>query len=184
MNEPDLGGESSAYKRGHMLYQHQRYKEAQQQFVEHLKEFPDDANAMAYIGLCLLRQGQKKRATEVASHAIKLDPECVFAHTSLAQCYRSRNMLAEARQAAREALKLDPGRPDLLGLSAFISCDQKKWAEALDVSGQGLALDPTDENSGHAHSWALINSGRSDEARVILLNMLADHPEDSDAMAF
>ncbi len=114
MNEPDLGGESSAYKRGHMLFQHQRFKEAQQQFVEHLKEYADDANAMAYIALCLLRQGQKRRATEVAGQAIKLDPECIFAHTALAQCYRSRHMLAEARLAVREALKLEPGRSDIL----------------------------------------------------------------------
>ena len=184
MNEPDLGGESSAYKRGHMLFQHQRFKEAQQQFVEHLKEYADDANAMAYIALCLLRQGQKRRATEVAGQAIKLDPECIFAHTALAQCYRSRHMLAEARLAVREALKLEPGRSDILGLSAFISCDQKKWAEAIALSEQGLSLDPSDENCGHAHSWALINTNRCDEARAFLLNMLADHPEDSDAMAF
>lgn len=182
--QPYLGDESSAYKRGALLFQHQHYKEAQQQFVEHLKSNPDDANAMAFIALCLLRQGQKRKATEIAGQAIKLDPECVFAHTTLAQTYRGRNMLAEARQAMREALRLEPERPDILGLSAFLSCDQKKWAEALDVSARGLAVDPRDENCLHAHAWALIHTGRSDEARALMQGMLEEHPEDSDAMAF
>lgn len=182
--EGDLGGESSAFRRGQMLYQAQHYKEAQGQFAEHMKEFPDDAICMAYLGLCLLRQGRKKAATDVVQQAIKLDPDCVFAHTSLAQVYRMRRMVAEARTSIREALRLDPGRSDILGLSAFISCDQKKWQEAVDLTAQGLTFDPRDENCLHARSWALINMGRAEEARGLLVEMLADSPDDSDAMSF
>lgn len=182
--EGDLGGESSAFKRGQMLYLAQHYKEAQHQFAEHMKEFPDDAICMSYLGLCLARQGRKRAATEVAQQAIKLNPEEVFAHTSLATVYRMRRMVAEARLAVREALRLDPGRSDILGLSAFISCDQKKWAEALDLTAQGLTFDPRDENCLHARCWALINSGKAEEARGLLVEMLADNPEDSDAVSF
>lgn len=182
--EGDLGGESSAFRRGQMLYQAQHYREAQAQFADHLKEFPDDAICMSYAGLCLLRQGRKKAATEVVGQAIKLNPECVFAHTALATVYRMRRMVAEARTAVREALRLDPGRSDILGLSAFIACDQKKWAEALELTAQGLTFDPQDDNCLHARSWALINSGRAEEARGLLTEVLANAPEDSDAMAF
>lgn len=180
--EPRDDFSDNAYERGRLLYQHRRYKEALGQFVEALKERGDDPYAMAYIGLCWLQVGQKKRATEVVQQAISMDPDCVFAHSALCEIYRSRRMGAAAQEAIQKALALSPERADLLGVAAMVACDQKRWQEALDLTARGLALDTGDDTCTHARAWALVNLGRFAEGEGLLNELLREHPEDAHAL--
>lgn len=183
-NEVELGDESSAYRRGQLLYQHHRYAEAQQQFLEHLKEHADDSLAVSYIALCWMHQGKKRRAVQVAREAIKFDPECVFSHIVLGQTLRSLGKSAEALEAIRQAQSLAPDRADILGHIAHLLCDLKRWNDALEHSTRGLHTDPGDINCLHTHAWALINLGRIDEAKSILEEVLRENPEDDGALTY
>lgn len=184
MTRVNMSDDLSPLERGKLLYEVHRYREALAQFVEHLKEYADDARAMAWAALCWVKLGDKQRAQLVAEQAISMDPDQVFAHLAYVQVLRARNKLAEAREAIREALKLDPGRPDILGTAAALACDQKKWAEALELCQQGLEQNPRDENCQHARAWALVNLGRVEEAKDCIHSMLADHPEDADCYGY
>lgn len=180
----DLGAEDSAYRRGQRLFELHRYAEAQQQFVEHLKSNPEDPLAVSYIALCWMHQGKKRRAIQVAGEAIKLDPECIFAHVVLGQTLRAAGKSGEALETLRKALSLDPTRADLLGHIAHVMCDLKRWKESLEYSTQGLQNDPGDRACLHAHSWALIHTGKLEEAEGILRDVLQEHAEDDQALTF
>ena len=180
MKPIDVSEANNEFERGRLLYGIQRYREAIAQFAEHLKFNEDDPRATAYIALCLMRLGDKRRAVEVARQAITQDPDEVFTHLVLVQVLRTRGQLGEAREAMKAALALAPYRADVLGTAANLACDQKKWSEAMELTEEGLALDAYDENCISARGWALINIGRCEEAQVLLRQALVDHPEDAD----
>lgn len=174
--------DTQPYRRGQMLFERHKYELAQEQFVEHLKLNPDDGDALAYISMCLLERGQKRKATQVAAQAIAADPECTLAYVAAAKAFRARKQDKEASNALKQALKLEPGRSDLLGLAAMLACDQRKWQEAIELTEIGLQEDPTDANCRLAASWAYMNSNRIQAAREILEAMLREDPADDAAL--
>src|SRR5437879_1644509 len=125
---------SIAYQRGLVLYHQKRYALAGEEFRKELAANPQNAWAMAMLGLSLTYDGKGVEGIEQTKHAVAAEPECGFVYYARAcallgpprgvpigkwRAYRRR--VREARVPAMEALRLEPRNPDFLALLGAIA---------------------------------------------------------------
>ena len=65
---------STAFQRGIVLFNQDRYDLADREFRQELAESPDNALAHAFLSLCLRNRTARTKALREADEAIRLDP--------------------------------------------------------------------------------------------------------------
>lgn len=98
-----------------------RLDEAERIYQDILRTEPDHADALHLLGLLAHQRGDDRRAIELISRAITVNPANSVFHGNLAEVYRALERYDEAIQAARRALARNP-----------------KYAEALNALGAAL----------------------------------------------
>jgi tetratricopeptide (TPR) repeat protein len=170
---------STAFQRGIVLFNQQRYDLADREFRRELAGAPDNVLAHAYLALCLAERDQHDEALREADEAVRLEPDHAYCHYVRGRVLRDQDRLNEAEAAAREAIRLDPGDADFLGLLAGVELGRRRWAEALEAAERGLALDPENAGCTNLRAMALVHLGRKDEAAQTLGSALAKDPENA-----
>lgn len=117
---------------------------------------PNNARAVANLGLALSERGQTEAAIACTERALALNPSLPYAHLNMGNIYRSRGELDRAIAAYEAALQWQPKYPKaLLNLSATL-CDAGRYDDALRRCEQLLALDP--KNAGGYSNRGLVLS--------------------------
>jgi tetratricopeptide (TPR) repeat protein len=166
-----------------LLYQHSRYKEAEQELRGALAEQPHNAQAHSLLALCVLKQERLDEAQAEAEQAIALEPDWPNAHYVRSIVLEHRNKFAEAATSAREALRLDPSDPDNYARLGFVNFRQGLWQAAFDAAEKGLSFDAEHEDCGNLRTLALTRLGRKREAIANVDESLARNPDDAFAHA-
>jgi tetratricopeptide (TPR) repeat protein len=159
--------------------EHGRWELAEREWRAVLAEEPDDAQAHALLGLCLVELDRPADAQAEADRALGLDPDLDLAHHVRGRALRDRNRFDEAERAAREAVRLDPDDADHRALVASIRCARSDWPGTLAEAEAGLALDPGNEACVNLRALALTQLGRRDEAAAAIDGALERAPESS-----
>ena len=133
---------STAYQRGIVLFQQGRYDLADREFRQELASDPDNPQAHAFLALCLSEQKRNDDALREADEAVRLEPDEAFGHYARGRILCDQERFKDAEAAAREAIRLDPVNAGYFGLLAGAEMGRRRWAEALDAAGRGLAIDP------------------------------------------
>jgi tetratricopeptide (TPR) repeat protein len=170
---------TTAFQRGIVLFNQNRYDLADREFRQELAESPDNALAHAFLAYCLMQRDHKEEALREADLAIRLDPGVAFCHyvRGLVLCRQDR--LKEAEESVQEAIRQDPGDADYLGLLASVELGRRRWPAALEAADRGLALDPEHAQCTNLRAMALVQLGRKDEAQQTLGSALANDPENA-----
>ena len=85
-----------------------RLREAEQAYIDLLREDPEDVNALQLYGTLCLGQRRDADAERLLTRAIALLPTRASFHSNLGSALRNQNRLAEAVVAYEAALTLDP----------------------------------------------------------------------------
>jgi predicted O-linked N-acetylglucosamine transferase (SPINDLY family) len=141
-----------------------RLAEAEQVFLDILRQRPDEPGTLHLYGCLALHAGNLPAAAQLIRRSVQFGPEVPQRHNDLGVVLQSMGRSAEAAEAYRAALKLDPDLVDALAnLSALLS-DTGRLDEALLLAQRAVEL-----NAGHAPAWnnvgrALTHLGRAAEA--------------------
>jgi Flp pilus assembly protein TadD len=162
-----------------LLYSQHRHELAEQELRRLLTEQPEDAEALGWLGLCLVKQKKYDEAEQATQAAIGHAPDMGFCYYAHAWVLHDRNKLSEAEKAIAEALKQDPYTPSYLALQSQFFADRKNWSEALASAEEGLAIDPENVECNNLRAMALVSLGRKKEAAASLHTTLQTDPEEA-----
>jgi tetratricopeptide (TPR) repeat protein len=163
-------------ERALVLFEQSRFDLAEAELQKDLAAEPDNATALALLGLCLAEREEYRQATWAAQEAVTHDPELAFAHYALASILQDRERLDDAQQAIEEAIRLDPTHTNYFALRSSIHFDHGRWHDALASAEQGLRLDPEHGACANLRAMALSKLGRVVEARSAIESALASDP--------
>jgi tetratricopeptide (TPR) repeat protein len=170
---------STAFQRGIVLFNQNRYDLADREFRQALAESPDSAHAHAFLAYCLIQRDRNDEALREADEAIRLDPGEAFCHYVRGLVLTRQDRLKEAEASAHEAIQQDPSNANYLGLLASIELGRRRWQAGLAAADRGLALDPENAQCTNLRAMALVQLGRKDEAERTLGSALANDPENA-----
>ena len=166
---------------GHAHYRAGRFEQAREAYRAALGVAPDDAEALHYVGVMELHDGQTDAAIELIRRAIALVPGKATYHANLGLALYAAHRFDEAAAAQGRAIELsgEKVRPDAfnsLGSSLFAL---ERMNEAIGAYRREIALHP-----GNAAAWsnlgtALAETGRIAEALDCYRRAVALNPGDS-----
>ena len=133
---------------------HQRgdYPQAERLYQRVLSLEPNQADALAHLGLLNLQFGRGEVAVSLIKQALKRADKNATYYSYLGDAYRALGKFDDARHAYQKALKLDPNLVPALGNLGLTLQDQGRLDEALAAFQRVLALVPDSVD-------ALINIG-------------------------
>ncbi len=121
------------------LIQSGRAAEAEQLLRGQLAQFPDDVDALHYLGLLCHQGGRGGEARALIGRAVERAPDAAFLRANYAEVLRAQGDLAAAEEQARAALRIEPGHPNFLFNLATVLHGRQRLAEALDAAERALA---------------------------------------------
>ncbi len=110
-----------------------------------LKKNPDDAKALAEMGLIRISQRNWREAEQLLRRAVKSEPDHAMAHYNLGVLLRLQNRIEEAQQEFETVARLDPEDSKAHGNLGFICFDQGKLDLAQKHFENALRLNPDDD---------------------------------------
>src|SRR5260370_6983623 len=97
---------------GYLYWKQKRYEDAEGEFRRELKNYPGNAQAMAYLGDALMKAGKKSEAMELLQNAVTLDKNLRVAQFDLGILHAENKHTEPAIAAFREAIRIDPEREE------------------------------------------------------------------------
>jgi len=97
---------------GYLLWKDRRYDEAAAEFRKELASDPSHAQAMAYLGDVVLKQGDAKTAEEILRQSVAHQMDIRIAHLDLGVIYSDQKRYQAATAQLKQAIALDPERAD------------------------------------------------------------------------
>lgn len=169
----------SAFFRAIQLRQLNRPEEAVALFIEHLAQFPEDAEGHAQLALTRLDMaGERRKALESIDSAIGLDADApeYFAYRSLILIQLDRDK--EAMKAAEAAIAMDPELVIGWLAKTIAASSVGKWDEAERAARHTLELDPDNTDAQNQLSLILRSQGKLEAADQGTKKRLERDPED------
>jgi tetratricopeptide (TPR) repeat protein len=174
---------SSPLQRAHILFEHERYAEAEPELRHALSLEPENPIAHALLAVCLMRLNRSEEAVREAASAIHTGPDNAFGHYAMAMIRDDRDEHPQAVEAIDEALRLQPDNAFFHGIRAGILLQMSRSEESLASAERGLAIDAENDLCGTYRTMALIQLNRTDEALAASGNVLQNNPNSALAHA-
>jgi tetratricopeptide (TPR) repeat protein len=127
--------------------------------------------------MALADQSRGREALHAADAAVHLNPQLALSHAARACALEADGVVWEAEMESRQAVALAPTDPNRHSDLAGIVGRAGRYAEALDITGRGLSLNPQHLPSLHCRALALVSLGRVDEAQDLLTSALLEDPD-------
>jgi len=148
-----------------LSYRDQRYPEAMLLYRQHLKDHPEDGQAMAMVALCFAGMQRFAPVRLIAKQALENAPTEPMAHYAMAigvlyapsligsiwtpqaapwlttEPASSHERIHQAEKHLEEAIKLDPNRASFRGQLALFRYLRRDFTGALQAANEGLLLD-------------------------------------------
>ncbi|MCL2348504.1 MAG: tetratricopeptide repeat protein [Planctomycetaceae bacterium] len=171
-------------RRGGLLVERQRYKEAEMEFHKALSIHPDMGSVHTSLANCILHQKNKERHHEAYQEArlgVVHDPENAFAYYTLGRILCVMDRLNAAEKILRKTVELSPDDADYHAMLAVVLLDLRRMKEARQELKRALAIDP--ENQSGLYVSALIegSKGQVNEAAKYVKQLLRTAPDQSES---
>jgi tetratricopeptide (TPR) repeat protein len=145
---------------------------------------PQHDQARFYLGSLLAGSGRRKEAVE---ELLSIGPEqdlYLKSRTFAAFVLRQDGELVAAEQATREALAVNPEDQSIQNYLVTLLKDQRKFSEALTLIENVLSRDSKNERMHFNYGILLSESGREEQARVAMEQVLQLNPQNAEALNF
>lgn len=150
---------------------------AMQRYVAILERDPTHADALYYVAVLALQEGQFAEGIKVIERALKVGPERGRLYNLLGQAHMRLNDDAEALRCFERAIACEPGFADAYGNRANLLADMGRPEEALAAFDQALLLRPDNAEDHCNRASVLADLGRADEALAGYDRAIALFPE-------
>ena len=159
-----------------------RYSKALESFAKAVALAPEDVYIRLELAELLLRLGRVEEAADEANTARRLAPEDldvlkVSSRTHLRLAESSVESLSLAKESLQELQRRAPGEIDSLVSLGQIYLGESDFAGAAEVFRQALEQRPSHRGIHSLLVEALLRSGQTTEAEVVLQEALAIDPE-------
>jgi predicted TPR repeat methyltransferase len=144
----------------------------------HLKEFPQDASALHFLGLLRTHQGRNEEAVKLMVAALEVDPEYVDAWSNLGIAYFKERDLERAEFCSRKAIELSPDFANAWANLGLTLRARNASEEALVAWGRALDLQPGMRNIAISYGHLLYRLNRLPEALEFYGRWQASDPND------
>ncbi len=141
-----------------------RLQQAEAVYRSILAQTPDHADALHWLGVVTLQQGQAQAAADLIARAIKRRPDYAEALNNLGLALQAQERWAEAVESFTQASALAPKDADIqlnLGLTLR---RQGELSAAVAAFERALALDPNDAHARNYVGLTLLAQGSPREA--------------------
>jgi len=175
------GGEY-LYRMAERYYAHGQIDEAIDALLRLLGDDADQADAHAFLALCLVKRKRLHAAHLEAGRALELEPESPFAHLAAAVVDIARRNLRSAQSHLQAARELNPDSAQIADAFARLYLAWGRDAQALEEARRACELDPDDPD--YPALLATLELRRGDRARAEALarEVLHANPEHVEAL--
>lgn len=167
---------SANLEKATLLFERNRFREAEEELRFAVAQEPEDGYAHALLAITLSRQGRHLEAVEMARIARGLTPDdsyCSFAH---ALVLNEMDKLVEARQAILDAIRMNPYDARYYRVLSQTYAEEHNWSDALSAAEEGLRIDPQSIGCANLRAIALVQLGRKGEAGATISSALERDP--------
>lgn len=146
------------------LHRQGKHDLAMQRYVAILQGNPNNIDALYYVAVLAIQEGQIDEGIKVIGRALDVGPPQARFHNLMGQAYLRGNKDGEALQAFSRAIEADAGFADAYGNRGTLLAEMKRLPEALADFDRALALRPDNPTDLCNRAGVLSNLGRLDEA--------------------
>ncbi|MFH2063799.1 MAG: tetratricopeptide repeat protein [Pseudomonadota bacterium] len=169
------------YNLGIALAEQGRSDEAVNQYMEALKIDSGKASLHNNLGLELFIQGKREQAIFHYKEALRLQPDFVYAHINLGAALLRDGKPDQAMKHCREAIRIKPGSAQAYNCIGNIQYFQNNMAEAIVSYSNALKMDSRYIGAARNLAAALMQTGRTGQAILVLQTALKMKPDDQEA---
>lgn len=167
-------------RRGMILLEKSRFKEAAAVFQESLAEDPHNPQIFYLLARCGYHAREEgDHALEYVDKALGIDPLESLYHQLRALILVEIRRAPEALAAIERALELDPESAQAYGAKGYILIHLQRWADAERAARRALEFDADDLFAGNILAAALRLQNKLDENQHLVSDMLARDPENA-----
>jgi len=157
------------------------YNQAQRCYEKAAALGPDEPGPYVGLGVAALQVGKLEDAEIAFRVACRLDPKCAKAYSGLAMVAQQRREHPESFDYYMKSLELDTDNiTALLGMFQ-VSCEMGSFAKVIYYLQVYLEMHPGDTSVMFALSALYLKDGQVEQAREMLLRLLALEPANQDA---
>jgi protein O-GlcNAc transferase len=154
-----------------------RLDRARALFVEALEADPNDAEALHWLGVLCIQDGDPLTGVEWIGKSISLEPKAATPRNNLGVALAALGRFEQAVEAYSVAITIEPGHVDALNNRGNALCELNRHAEALANFDRALAIQPNDAEVLNNRANALCALGRHADALAGYNRALAIAPD-------
>lgn len=168
-----------ALARAQLLLEQRRFRMAEDELRNALRDEPESAVLHAYLALCMAEDPARgKEAMEEATWATAYDPLLPTGWYVLSLLQSRRGLPFDAEKTARIALGLAPELPALLLHLATLMMARERYRDGLEFAERALAVTPDDAQALMTAGSLRSRMGRHAQAEADFARALALAPDD------
>lgn len=168
-----------ALSRAQLLMEQRRFRMAEDELRNALRDEPESAVLHAYLALCMAEDPTRRReAMEEAMWATAYDPLLPTGWYVLSLLQSRQGLPFEAEKTARIALGVAPELPALLLHLATLMMERERYRDGLEFAERALAVTPRDPAALMTAGSLRSRLGRHAEAEADFARALAIAPDD------
>ncbi len=161
------------------LIERKKYREAHASLTQALSDSPDEGSLHGMQAQLFLEEDDLKKAMLAINTAIGLQPENDFHHSVKSRIYHQMGEHKKALESIDEAIRLDAEYAHYYGQRALVLLALEKKQEAISAAKEGLEMEADNDLCVNVLSMALGSSGKVEESREVLGDLLAENPENA-----
>ena len=159
-------GPQQAIQEALALHRQGKFDLAMQRYVAVLQKDPQNLDALYYVAVLALQEGQIAEGLKVIQRAIDVGPPQARLHNLMGQGHLRLNQDDDALACFGRAIDCDANYVDASGNRATLLAEMGRPAEALADFDRAMALRPDNAEDLSNRASVLVDLGRLDEALV------------------
>lgn len=166
-------------ERASLLFEQQRYKEAEKNIMEVLVIEPDNITGLNLLAEIKIQNEEYDDALTIINNAIGIVPDYDVLYYTKARILLNQNKIKLALEASKEALSLDPYDPNNHALLGLILNHNKQFEDALNAANEALEIDGSHILALNVRSTALLKLNRKEDSFSTIEGALNEDPNNS-----